>query len=714
MTLEEFRTLLDQALAFYNSEHSGAQIDDGVTGGLGAVRYDVVQVLAEAQKEQARKNIGIDELPSAPTEPAIPGQFVAIFNVTTSAEIEAAYQAGQTVAILYDNKMGYLIKRSSAIDHTFAVLAPYDSNIDGIPINILSCYDNRWGRNVLEAENTANKINTITATSDGTQYPSARAVIDYVDNQSKTFEAIFNVTTSEEIEAAYQEGKTITMNNNGVIYYLRERANSQLFVFTTAPFYLDIFQEINIYTATCNNSSWSLATTKAEAVSNKVTTIDANSTNKQYPSAKAVYDYVQNNSGGGGSGADLLNTEGIIKQQYFPEGYPYSEVSEGIVLPETTVTPNENGEAALTDALGLVEGQTYTVNWNGTDYECVCAKVEMDGDGDGVADIQMGIALGNIGLITGGNDTGEPFVIIELLPEFAAQVGAPVMVQALDGSTTVTLSIAGVTTINTPIAQKFLPKGYPYFVPGGEVVFPETTVNLPSQGEYNIPLKAGYSYTVNWNGVEYTSETSVYQSNYGPAVAIGNKALFGGPVSEIPFTIAFMPTGTIIFPGDGSNTATLSVTQADSYLTMDEKYIPAASKSLLVKLIGEHTGNQSEITVEKISHTFAEIMDAFHAGSMVFLEYKDGEITVSTAMYVLTEVFNSSLLFTRTVNHDVGKVLFEQIEIETENADVKIYYTSIELSTNIATQLVLTSPNDKKFEVTVDDAGNLSATEVTT
>ena len=227
MTLAEFRTLLDQALAFYNSEHSGAQIDEGVTGGLGAVRYDVAQALAEAQKEQARKNIGIDELPSGPTEPAIPGQFVAIFNVTTSEEIEAAYQAGQTIAILYDNKMGYLIKRSSATDHTFAVVAPYDSDIGGIPINILSCYDNRWGRNVLEAENTANKINTITATSDGTQYPSARAVIDYVDNHRKTFEAIFDVTTSEEIEAAYQEGKTITMNNNGVIYYLRERANSQ-------------------------------------------------------------------------------------------------------------------------------------------------------------------------------------------------------------------------------------------------------------------------------------------------------------------------------------------------------------------------------------------------------------------------------------------------------------------------------------------------------
>lgn len=522
------------------------------------------------------------------------GVFWAEYGVTTSAEIEAAYQAGQAVAILYDNKIGYLIN-SSATGHTFAVLAPYDTNFDGIPINILSCYDNRWGGNVLEAENTANKINTITATSDGTQYPSARAVIDYVDNQIKTFEAIFNVTTSEEIEAAYQGGKTITMNNNGVIYYLRERVNSQFFVFTTAPYYLDIFQEINIYTATCNNSSWSMATTKAEPISNKVTIIDANSTNKQYPSAKAVFDYVQNNSGGGGSGADLLNENGVIKQQYFPEGYPYSEDSEGIVLPETTIVPmGEMGEAPLTETLGLIEGQTYRVNWNGTDYECVCSKVEVDGDGDGVVDTQIGLGIGNIGIVTGENDTGEPFVIIELAPEFAAEMGVPSMVQIIDGSTSVTLSITGTATINTPIAQKFLPKGYPYFVPGGEVVFPETTVNLPYEGEYNITLKAGYTYTVNWNGTDYACEATAFENeDVGFVVALGNGAVYGGEPTDDPFTILRLVGMAIIFSDESA--ATLSITQADSYLRLDERYLPRSVENTLAE------ANKAVAKVEEVA-----------------------------------------------------------------------------------------------------------------
>jgi hypothetical protein len=40
-------------------------------------------------------------------------------------------------------------------------------------------------------------------------------------------------------------------------------------------------------------------------------------------------------NGGGGSGADLLNADGIIKQEVLPNGYPY--VGEGEILSETSV-----------------------------------------------------------------------------------------------------------------------------------------------------------------------------------------------------------------------------------------------------------------------------------------------------------------------------------------------------------------------------------------
>lgn len=52
-----------------------------------------------------------------------------------------------------------------------------------------------------------------------------------------------------------------------------------------------------------------------------------------------------------------------------------------------------------TDILSV--GETYTVSWDGTLYETVCA----DADGNPV--------IGNLSIINSGSDTGEPFVIFE-------------------------------------------------------------------------------------------------------------------------------------------------------------------------------------------------------------------------------------------------------------------------------------------------------------
>ena len=41
--------------------------------------------------------------------------------------------------------------------------------------------------------------------------------------------------------------------------------------------------------------------------------------------------------GDGGSGADLLNENGVIKQEHFPEGYPYPLDGVGEIFPETTL-----------------------------------------------------------------------------------------------------------------------------------------------------------------------------------------------------------------------------------------------------------------------------------------------------------------------------------------------------------------------------------------
>ena len=380
--------------------------------------------------------------------------------------------------------------------------------------------------------------------------------------------------------------------------------------------------------------------------------------------------------------ADLLNAEGIIKQQYFPEGYPYSEIGEGIVLPETTVTPNENGEATLTDALGLVEGQTYTVNWNGTDYECVCVKAEMDGDGDGVADMTLGVALGNVGVMTGGEDTGEPFVIVEPLPEIAAQVGAAVMVLSATGSTSVTLSITGITEETEVIAQKFLPKGYPYSEVSEGYILPETSYAVDdSAGMAYImgtppALVIGQEYTVNWNGTEYTS-VALDSSDMGEegGYVLGNiGAMTGGDNTGEPFVIIFLPAenemvqagiaGGII-PLDGTTSGIVSIYGITEVVTpIAQKFLPDIDKGIeIVELYGPLAADGTE---HELSHARADIERAVDAGKIVILKYASYRSSSSVEFLHLSSMGSGSIVFTR--QETAGQLVrFEEIVIGTSN-----------------------------------------------
>lgn len=149
--------------------------------------------------------------------------------------------------------------------------------------------------------------------------------------------------------------------------------------------------------------------------------------------------------GGGDSGADLLNADGVIKQEVLPDGYPYSGM--GIILPETTVEIT-SPEMGLPDIIDITVGAKYIVNWNGVDYECTAGEVDID---------MLVPALGNIGAIMGGDDTGEPFLILAIPAEQAQQMGVGLMFMPLEEITSVTFSISGETI--TKIDEKYIPDG---------------------------------------------------------------------------------------------------------------------------------------------------------------------------------------------------------------------------------------------------------------
>lgn len=136
------------------------------------------------------------------------------------------------------------------------------------------------------------------------------------------------------------------------------------------------------------------------------------------------------------------NTPKPLTYDYMPEGYPKKTMGTVTLMEEQEVAFASEGEglygASLTNALEIVEGQTYTVIWDGTEYECVCYTSSSM------------LILGNPSIIGAGDDTGEPF-----LYGYSPNMGCGF--NTLDTSASHTISVKTTKEIVTPMAEEFLP-----------------------------------------------------------------------------------------------------------------------------------------------------------------------------------------------------------------------------------------------------------------
>ena len=133
-----------------------------------------------------------------------------------------------------------------------------------------------------------------------------------------------------------------------------------------------------------------------------------------------------------------------LTYDYMPEGYPKKVMETVTVMEEQALAfsliQGLLYGALLTNAFEIVEGQTYTVNWDGTEYECV-----------GFAIGENKYAFGNPYLLEAGDDTGEPF----LCNYSKAEVKSAFV--TLDTSASHTISVKRTEEIVTPMAEEFLP-----------------------------------------------------------------------------------------------------------------------------------------------------------------------------------------------------------------------------------------------------------------
>ena len=155
-----------------------------------------------------------------------------------------------------------------------------------------------------------------------------------------------------------------------------------------------------------------------------------------------------------GKGSDLLDENGILKQEYLPEGFPYKSGEDVQILPGTTLTADpESGAFAIPGALNVTAGmrcKVHLADRNET-WDVVCQELPEN-------DMGCSLAMGNLLFLGMGDDTGEPFAIAVTPPEFAAETGiGGVMSAPLLAAESLTVSISGFKGTFATIDPGYLP-----------------------------------------------------------------------------------------------------------------------------------------------------------------------------------------------------------------------------------------------------------------
>ena len=130
-----------------------------------------------------------------------------------------------------------------------------------------------------------------------------------------------------------------------------------------------------------------------------------------------------------------VNTSSYIKNRPFYTDY----TEEKTLIKQSHVAFKEHSGhylGSLSSTFTPIVGDTYKVTWDGTVYESVCLN------------FQEGTIIGNLSIVGEGPDTGEPFLIV---------VGDVIDIHTLDTASSHVISISGRTIQVVKIDEKYLP-----------------------------------------------------------------------------------------------------------------------------------------------------------------------------------------------------------------------------------------------------------------
>ena len=164
-------------------------------------------------------------------------------------------------------------------------LTELSANVAELRHDLGEC-DSRAGSALDMAEKHEEELTELSAEVSGL----SERVEELGEGGSSVFEAVFGETPYNDILEAGKARKHVICYYRNFIYNLTQCQEGYDLKFSCA--------DIELLTIICKvNGGWSTSNAGHESILNKVTSISSTSTNTQYPSAKAVYDFVNNTLG---------------------------------------------------------------------------------------------------------------------------------------------------------------------------------------------------------------------------------------------------------------------------------------------------------------------------------------------------------------------------------------------------------------------------------
>lgn len=403
-----------------------------------------------------------------------------------------------------------------------------------------------------------------------------------------------------------------------------------------------------------------------------------------------------------------------LDPKYIPNMYYTEERNDVEILPTSTAVSIDNpmmGELYIHgDPITLVAGKTYTVTYNGVEYECVATALDFNG--------VPSIALGDVGMLATGASGDYPF-LLGTNDEIVA-MGLSAMILALDGASSITVSILGGVEIIHHIPPKFIKDMY-----GEEETFilPETEVSygvieeLGMNGSF-IPIAekliVGQRYDVVYNGVKY----SLTLNGIGSEMAMGNMAVAGGEDSGEPFCIYGTDEISVLIPIGTETNATISISAIvinkikNKYIDLP-KAIPffdlmeCGLNPVVIDGIASgvelESGKAREIETAILNGAALFKVDKNNLGSHVYFLVTSYELTGLDEYLIAYGHDMTGVLSIFRINMKLGS---NYINVSAEATGSRIGILNYN-----RTELYLCSANNTEFKITVDDDGNLTATK---